>query len=105
MQEEAPNSRFSVVRFLVVLGFSAVVFGLGRKEPDAPRVLLTAGLVFLAFFSGVFDPLSPTKLTERPTSTLGWLVFAAGVMGAVLVVFSIGLRPCISAPCASSNFG
>ncbi|WP_162123649.1 hypothetical protein [Pseudoxanthomonas taiwanensis] len=92
MQEKVPSSRFSVGRFVVMLGFAAVVFGLGRKQPDAPMVLLTAGMVFLAFFSGVFDPLTPTKLTERPSTVLGWLAFAAGIMGIVLILFSAGLR-------------
>ncbi|WP_225765074.1 hypothetical protein [Stenotrophomonas sp. Marseille-Q4652] len=92
MLEQKTATRFSLLRFAVVALVPGLAIAFSAKGLDAPRALFLIGLVLIAFFAGVFNPLSPTSLRFKPVGTLQWLGLWAAVAGSVLILFSLALR-------------
>ena len=84
-----PRPKFSFLRFLVLLGIAFMAYRTGGESPDRSAVLFGLGMLFLALFGGVFDPLSPTRTTFRPSHPLEWAALVSALVGLLLIGFSL----------------
>ena len=92
MSEQKPIARFSWARFAMFALVPGLAVTLGDNEIDTPRKLFLAGIVVLAFFAGVINPLSATSSSFKPASALQWVALWAAIAGSVLILFSLFLR-------------
>ena len=93
-KEVSPNGKFDLLRFTIVMAVASIAFGLGKNAAESSRVLFAIGMFFLAIFAGFFNPLSKTPRSFKPTSRWQWIAFYSGIVGSVLLAFSILQRIC-----------